>query len=67
MRQTALRPTAPASAREPRNAVVLGSATTSENRPNPADLQARRIAARFRVPADMARVVAALAFGEVRT
>lgn len=66
MKQKALRLTAPASAREPRNAVVLGSATCSENRPNPADLQARRIADRFRVPLDMARVVAALAYGEVR-
>lgn len=59
------KPTAQASARGPRNTVVLGSATSSENTPRPIDLQVRRIAARFRVPLDMARVVAALAFGEV--
>lgn len=33
---------------------------------SPLDIQARRIADRFRVPIDMARVVAVLAFGEAR-
>lgn len=38
----------------------------SESAISPLDIQARRIADRFRVPIDMARVVAVLAFGEMR-
>lgn len=66
MRLKKKRLTAPAGAHEPRNSDQFSRPIASENTPHPLDLQAHRIAARFRVPLDMARVVASLAFGEAR-
>lgn len=66
MGQKRLRPATVISGHGPREIDHAWQAINPENATSPLDIQARRIADRFRVPIDMARAVAGLAFGEVR-